>query len=58
MPYIEPEISNVVVEWLQLVLRILEVPRSNFCSETGYPDSDFSWFSSVPLGEYQDSTLN
>jgi hypothetical protein len=58
MPYIEPEISNVVVEWLQLVLRIQEVPPSNFYSETGYPDSDFLWLPSVPLREYQDSTLN
>jgi hypothetical protein len=29
---------NVVVEWLSLLLRIREVPISNFGPETGYPD--------------------
>jgi hypothetical protein len=31
-------ISNVVVEWLTLLLRTWEVPVSNFGPETGYPD--------------------
>jgi hypothetical protein len=30
--------SNVVVESLTLLLRIREVPVSNLCPETGYPD--------------------
>jgi hypothetical protein len=31
-----------------LLLRILEVPGSNLCQETGYPDRGFPWFFSVP----------
>jgi hypothetical protein len=30
--------SNVVVEWLKLLLRILEVPGKNLGPETGYRD--------------------
>jgi hypothetical protein len=48
---------NVVVKWLALPFRIREVPGSNLCPETGYPDWDFSWFSSVPPGECHDSIL-
>jgi hypothetical protein len=39
---------NVVLERLALLLRIREVPGLNFGPETGYPDWDSSWFSSVP----------
>jgi hypothetical protein len=31
-------LSNVVVEWSRLLLRILEVPDPNLGPETGYPD--------------------
>jgi hypothetical protein len=31
-------LPNFVVEWLTLLLRIREVPRSNLGPETGYPD--------------------
>jgi hypothetical protein len=46
-----------VVEWLTLLLCIQEVPGSNLNPETGYPDWGFSWFSSIPTGECQDSAL-
>jgi hypothetical protein len=39
---------NVEVEWLTLLLRIHEVPRSNLDLETGYPQLWYFWFSSVP----------
>jgi hypothetical protein len=29
---------NVVVEWLKLLLHILDVPASNIGPDTGYPD--------------------
>jgi hypothetical protein len=35
---------NVVVEWLTLLLRILEVPGSYLGPETGYPDCVFRGF--------------
>jgi hypothetical protein len=38
---------NVVVEWLTHLLRIREVPGSNFGPETGYPDWGFSRFFSI-----------
>jgi hypothetical protein len=44
-----------MVEWL--TLRIREAPGSSLGSESGYPDGGFSWFSSVPPGEFKDSTL-
>jgi hypothetical protein len=31
---------------------------SNFDPKTGYPDRDFSWYSSVPPGSCRDKTLN
>jgi hypothetical protein len=31
-------LTNVVAEWLTLLLHIWEVPGSNICLETGYPD--------------------
>jgi hypothetical protein len=34
-----------VIEWLTLLLRILEVPVSNLGPETGYPDRVFPDFS-------------
>jgi hypothetical protein len=46
-----PWTPNVVVEWLTLLLRIREVPGSNFGPLTGYPGLYFSWFLSAPLGE-------
>jgi hypothetical protein len=50
-------LPNVVVEWLTLILRIREGPGSILGPATGYPNSRFSWFSSVPPGELLDSTL-
>jgi hypothetical protein len=38
--------TNIVVEWLTLLLRIWEVPGSNIGPVTGY-HVRFSWFSSV-----------
>jgi hypothetical protein len=38
------EFPNVVVEWLTLLFRILEVPGSNLILETGRPDSVFRGF--------------
>jgi hypothetical protein len=49
--------KDVVVEWLTLLLPIWEVPDSNLGQETGYPASCHSWFSSVLIGKFQDSTL-
>jgi hypothetical protein len=37
-------LPNVVVEWLTLMLRILEVLCSHLGSETGYPDRGFCGF--------------
>jgi hypothetical protein len=31
-------LSNVVVEWIKLLLRIREVPDSNLSQENGYPE--------------------
>jgi hypothetical protein len=31
-------VLNVMIEWLTILLRIREVPGSNFGQETGYPD--------------------
>jgi hypothetical protein len=45
-----------VVEFLTLLLRILEVPGSILGPAIGYPDWGISWFSSVP-GECRDSIL-
>jgi hypothetical protein len=36
--------SNVVVEWLTLLLRVCEVPGSNLGSKTGYSWQDFHGF--------------
>jgi hypothetical protein len=44
---LDVHLSNFVVEWLTLLPRIREVHASNLGSETGYPDSGFSWFYSV-----------
>jgi hypothetical protein len=49
---------NVVVEWLKLLLLIREVPGSNLCPNTSYPDRGVSWFYSAPPDKYQDSALN
>jgi hypothetical protein len=48
---------NVVVEWLTLLLSILEVTGSILSSDIGYPEWGFSWFLTVPPGECRDSTL-
>jgi hypothetical protein len=45
-----------MVKWL--TLHIQEALGSNLGWETGYPDSDFSWFFTVPPGKYEDSALN
>jgi hypothetical protein len=52
------KLLNVMIEWLTLLLCIQEIPGSNLGLESGYPDCGFSWLSSVPPGECQDSTLN
>jgi hypothetical protein len=39
IPCTTAEISNVMFEWLALLLHIRKVPGSNLCSETGYPVS-------------------
>jgi hypothetical protein len=44
-------------EWLTLMILIREVSCSDLGSDTGYPDSDFSWFISVLPGNCQDSAL-
>jgi hypothetical protein len=49
---------NVVVECLTPLFHIPEVPALNLGPETGYPNRDFSWISSVPPVKYRDSTLN
>jgi hypothetical protein len=49
---------QIVVEYLTILLRIWKVPRSNLGPKTGYPDSEFSWFSSAPPGKFRDSVLN
>jgi hypothetical protein len=48
--------SNVVVEWLTLLLRIREVQGSNLVPETVYHDR-VSWLSSVPPGKFQEFSL-
>jgi hypothetical protein len=40
------------------LLPILEVLSPNLGPETGYPDRDFSWFSSVPPDKWIDNTLH
>jgi hypothetical protein len=49
---------NIADEWLTLLFCIQEIPDSNLSLETGYPDYEFSLFSSVPLGKCWDSILN
>jgi hypothetical protein len=46
---------KVVVEWSTAHLRIWEIPGSNLCPDIR---TEVSWFSSVPPGECQNSTLN
>jgi hypothetical protein len=41
-----------------LLLRVQEVPGSYIGLETGYPEWDFLWFTSVPPGVCRVSTLN
>jgi hypothetical protein len=48
---------NVVVEWLTHLLHIREVPGSNLGNVERLTWPRFSWSSSVPRGECQDSTL-
>jgi hypothetical protein len=48
---------NVVVEWLTLLLCTREASGPSLGSGAGYPDGGFSWFSSVPPGEFKDTTL-
>jgi hypothetical protein len=48
---------NVVVEWLGLLIRVLEVPGSNLGPDTGYLERGSSWFSLVPPGESLDSSF-
>jgi hypothetical protein len=43
------------VEWLTVLLCILNVPGSNLGPETGYPDWFFLWLSPVPTGKCSDS---
>jgi hypothetical protein len=50
--------SNVVIEWLTLLLSIREIPGSNIGQDTGYLDQGLLWFSSVPPVKRQDRTLN
>jgi hypothetical protein len=49
---------NVTAMWLTFLLCILEVLGSNLDLETGYPDSGFSWFPSVPPVQFWDGTSN
>jgi hypothetical protein len=42
--------SNVVVEWLALLLRIREVPGSNLGPGTFYLDPDFSQYFQENIG--------
>jgi hypothetical protein len=53
-----PVLFNVcfVVVWLTLLLRILEVPRSNLGPESGYFGWGFSWSFSVPPDKFRYST--
>jgi hypothetical protein len=39
------------------IIQYLGWPLQNLGLDTGYPDRDFSWLSSVPTGESRDSTL-
>jgi hypothetical protein len=48
---------NVVTEWLALLFRIWEVPRSNLGLDTDSPDWCFSWLLVLP-GKFRDSTSN
>jgi hypothetical protein len=49
--------TNVVVEWLTLLLRIREISASNIGPVNDYPDWGFSWFCSVYPGDRQSFTL-
>jgi hypothetical protein len=49
---------NVLVDWLTLLPRLREVPNSNLNQDTGCHDWGFTWFFSVPPGEYRKSNLN
>jgi hypothetical protein len=47
---------NAIVVWLILLLRIREVPFSNFGPDTGFSDWGFSSFPYVPRGKNLDIT--
>jgi hypothetical protein len=51
-------IPNVLLEWLALLFRFLEISVSNLGSETGYPNWGYSlcysYFFSVPTGKFRD----
>jgi hypothetical protein len=49
--------TNVVAEWLALLLRFREVSGSYPGPDTGYPDTFFVVIL-IPPGRCQDSTLN
>jgi hypothetical protein len=49
--------SNVAEKWLKLLLLIREIPSSHLGPETGYTDRVLSWFSSVPLGYFRETTI-
>jgi hypothetical protein len=52
------ELRRTETVWLALLLRNREVPASNLGPVTGYPDKEFSWFSSVLLGKFREIILN
>jgi hypothetical protein len=55
----EFDLPNSVVEWMALLLRILEAPPSDLGLETSYRDWDFSFvFPIVPLGKCREITSN
>jgi hypothetical protein len=57
MPYLQVHIKSrgrVVSSFLRCIRKVLG-PKLG--PETGYPESGFSWFSSVPPSEFLDSTL-
>jgi hypothetical protein len=51
-------LRNVAAKWLQLLLRLGEVPRSHLGPQTGYPNWCSSWFLPVSPWKFRRSTLN
>jgi hypothetical protein len=55
---IRRQTSNKLAKAVMHLSCVGVVPDSNLHLDTNYSDRDFSWFFSVPPGEFRNSTLN